>query len=122
MNGGDQASCGVQVSCHREIFVFCCVCPIETLAFAGIEISVNMQVKPEHCEDFENVWKKRDTHLKEFSGFVRFALLRCDDAGEYRSESFWENRAAFDNWRKSEQASQKVDNRCVQHKCLHAPP
>ena len=60
-------------------------------------------MKPEHCEDFENVWRKRDTHLKEFSGFIRFALLRCDDAGEYRSESFWENRKAFDNWRKSEQ-------------------
>ena len=62
-----------------------------------------MQVKPEHCEDFENVWKSRETHLKEFSGFIRFALLRCDDIGEYRSETFWENRAAFDDWRKSEQ-------------------
>lgn len=36
-----------------------------------------LQVKPECAADFENVWKNRESHLKEMPGFVRFALLKC---------------------------------------------
>jgi len=41
-----------------------------------------MQVQADQCEAFEEVWRHRDTHLKEFDGFIRFALLRSDDPGE----------------------------------------
>ena len=37
-----------------------------------------LQVKAEHTDDFENVWKSRESHLKEMPGFVRFALLKCE--------------------------------------------
>jgi hypothetical protein len=40
--------------------------------------NVPSQVKPECAEDFENVWKNRESHLKEMPGFVRFALLKCE--------------------------------------------
>lgn len=43
------------------------------------------QVKPESATDFEEVWKKRESHLKDMPGFVRFAMLRCE-AGEGQGE------------------------------------
>ncbi|KAK9809336.1 hypothetical protein WJX73_006371 [Symbiochloris irregularis] len=63
----------------------------------------NFNVKPERAGDFETRWKTRDTHLKGVPGFIRFALLRGDAAGEYISMSTWNAREDFDNWRESPQ-------------------
>ncbi|KAK9817975.1 hypothetical protein WJX72_005168 [[Myrmecia] bisecta] len=63
----------------------------------------NFRVKPECAEAFEAVWTNRESHLNEMSGFIRFALLRCDDEGEYVSQTFWESREDFENWRSSKQ-------------------
>jgi heme-degrading monooxygenase HmoA len=52
--------------------------------------------------DFEAIWKERETFLTEVPGFVRFALLRGDEAGEYISHSTWESREAFLGWAQSE--------------------
>ncbi len=52
-------------------------------------------------EDFEQIWKTRETHLKGVPGFVRFALLR-GDAGDYISHSTWADREAFTAWTQSE--------------------
>ena len=41
-----------------------------------------VQVKPENAQDFEEVWKNRDSKLLETPGFIRFALLRGDEEGE----------------------------------------
>jgi hypothetical protein len=41
-----------------------------------------LQVKPESCKDFENVWKNRKSTLLETPGFMRFALLKGDEEGE----------------------------------------
>ena len=87
--------------------------------------SIGLQVKPEKCEDFEEIWRKRESRLKEVGccvthcamirkmptcihpchmisianymlivlchvqtpGFIRFALLRGDEAGDYISQS-----------------------------------
>ncbi len=79
--------------------------------------SIGLQVKPDKCEDFEEIWRKRESRLKEVGhcltcqnaesppssldcrpmliilrhvqtpGFIRFALLRGDEAGDYISQS-----------------------------------
>ena len=51
---------------------------------------------------FEQIWRERETFLEGVPGFLRFALLRGDRAGEYLSHSSWESRAAFDAWTQSE--------------------
>lgn len=53
-------------------------------------------------ERFEEVWRGRESYLDDVPGFVRFALLRGDEAGEYVSHSSWESRAAFTAWTESE--------------------
>ncbi len=60
------------------------------------------QVTPGQEEHFEQTWRDRETFLDGVPGFLRFALLRGDDAGEYVSHSTWESRAAFDTWTESD--------------------
>ena len=52
--------------------------------------------------DFERIWKERESYLRDVPGFVRFALLRSDSAGEYISHSVWHDRDAFLAWTQSE--------------------
>lgn len=59
------------------------------------------QVVPGRGDDFERIWRERETHLDGVSGFVRFALLRGED-GEYVSHSTWASREAFEAWMNSE--------------------
>lgn len=58
-------------------------------------------VVPERAEDFERIWRERDSQLDGVPGFVRFALLR-GDGGDYVSHSTWESREAFEAWTQSE--------------------
>ena len=53
-------------------------------------------------ERFEAMWRERETFLDSVPGFLRFALLRGDRAGEYLSHSTWQSREAFDAWTRSE--------------------
>lgn len=62
-----------------------------------------VQVKAEYAEDFENMWKNRESRLNESPGFIRFALLKCDQPGEYVSQTYWASRGDFENWTKSQQ-------------------
>ena len=62
----------------------------------------NFKIVPGKEQEFEEVWKNRETHLQDVPGIVRFALLRGDAQGEYVSHSTWEDRAAFDAWTQSE--------------------
>lgn len=52
-------------------------------------------------EEFERIWRERDSYLKDVPGIVRFALLRGDAEGEYISHSTWESRDAFMAWTQS---------------------
>lgn len=55
--------------------------------------------------EFEELWKSRDTHLKEVPGFVEFHLLRGpqkDDHVLFSSHTVWSSQAAFEDWTKSE--------------------
>jgi heme-degrading monooxygenase HmoA len=52
-------------------------------------------------QQFEEIWKNRDTYLHEVPGVIRFSLLRGDNPGEYISHSTWESRDAFLAWMQS---------------------
>ena len=67
------------------------------------------QVVPERAEEFERLWRERETHLDGVPGFLRFALLRNGGghgtppvAGDYVSHSSWASREAFEAWTRSE--------------------
>lgn len=56
-------------------------------------------------DDFEKLWRERDSHLDGVPGFVGFHLLKGpvdDEATLYASHTTWESVAAFDAWRDSE--------------------
>ena len=52
-------------------------------------------------QQFEEIWKTRDTYLHDVPGIIRFSLLRGDAQGEYISHSTWESRDAFIAWMQS---------------------
>jgi heme-degrading monooxygenase HmoA len=55
--------------------------------------------------EFEQVWKSRDTRLREVPGFLAFHLLRGperDDHTLYSSHTTWRSRADFETWTRSE--------------------
>lgn len=56
-------------------------------------------------DEFEEVWRNRDTHLEDVEGFREFHLVKAhqeDDCTLYASHSIWDTREAFENWTKSE--------------------
>ena len=59
-------------------------------------------IVPGQEERFEQQWRSRESYLQDVPGFVRFALLRGDEAGEYISHSSWDSRASFEAWTRSE--------------------
>ena len=62
----------------------------------------NFKVAKGKEADFEQIWRERQSYLKEVHGFVQFALLKGEAEGEYISHSSWQDRAAFIAWTKSE--------------------
>lgn len=62
-------------------------------------------VNEERHLEFEDVWTKRDRHLKGVSGFQSFKLLKGeakDGRRAYISHSSWEDEESFWAWTKSE--------------------
>jgi heme-degrading monooxygenase HmoA len=49
--------------------------------------------------DFELQWRERESYLDRVPGFVR---LKGDAAGEYISQTTWEDRQSFMDWMRSE--------------------
>jgi heme-degrading monooxygenase HmoA len=63
------------------------------------------QVKKGSEEAFEQVWLTRDTHLDKVPGFVEFHLVKGPEAHDhtlYASHTVWRDRAAFEDWTRSE--------------------
>ena len=55
--------------------------------------------------EFENIWKQRDTHLKDVPGFQKFNLIKgkkTDSFILYASHSIWNSEEDFINWTKSD--------------------
>ena len=74
--------------------------------------------------EFENVWKKRDTHLANVAGFKSFNLIKGeekDDYTLYASHSIWNSKEDFWNWTKSEEFKLAHKN-AGQHKHLYLGP
>ncbi|CAA0091653.1 Heme oxygenase (staphylobilin-producing) [Starkeya nomas] len=64
------------------------------------------KVKHGSEEEFEAVWRQRDSYLQRVPGFVAFNLLRGpskDDHTLYASHSVWRERADFEAWTRSEE-------------------
>jgi len=53
-------------------------------------------------DEFEGIWRGRQSYLKGVAGFVQFALLKSEGAGEYISHSTWADRDSFIAWTQSE--------------------
>ena len=63
------------------------------------KIAINREI------DFENIWKKRKTHLNNVPGFLEFHLVKGkteDTHSLYASHSTWESKKAFETWTKSQ--------------------
>ena len=71
--------------------------------------------------DFENVWKTRETFLDDVEGFIDFNLLRGDSTDEftlYSSHSIWQSKEHFVAWTKSE-AFRKAHKNAGENKPLY---
>ena len=63
------------------------------------------QIAPGREEAFEELWRKRESHLDGVPGFRDFHLLRGpadDECTLYASHTVWETRANFEAWTESE--------------------
>ena len=72
-------------------------------------------------QDFESVWKNRDTHLKGVPGFKEFHLVKGNTNEEftlYASHSIWNSKEDFINWTKSE-AFRLAHKNAGQHQDLY---
>tara|TARA_B100001996_G_C18473282_1_gene520866 strand:- start:173 stop:481 length:309 start_codon:yes stop_codon:yes gene_type:complete len=72
-------------------------------------------------EDFEYIWKNRETHLDHVNGFKEFNLLKGPTNEEftlYTSHSTWASRSDFEAWTKSE-AFRKAHSGGGQHKGIY---
>tara|TARA_B100000927_G_scaffold133523_1_gene107568 strand:+ start:159 stop:464 length:306 start_codon:yes stop_codon:yes gene_type:complete len=72
-------------------------------------------------DDFENVWKTRETFLDDVNGFINFNLLRGDSTDEYTlysSHSIWQSKEHFIAWTKSE-AFRKAHKNAGENKPLY---
>ena len=63
------------------------------------------KIVPGRETDFENIWKERQSHLDDVTGFLEFHLVKGGTAKShtlYASHSTWKSQADFVNWTKSE--------------------
>jgi heme-degrading monooxygenase HmoA len=62
------------------------------------------KVKKDRTEDFEAMWKGRESELPTLDGFVEFRLLLGPEAEDhilYSSHTFWQTEDNFVAWTKS---------------------
>ena len=63
------------------------------------------KIVPKREQDFENIWKNRETHLEGVPGFIEFHLVKGkseDTHTLYASHSTWNSREDFESWTKSD--------------------
>ena len=76
-------------------------------------------------EEFEQVWKSRERHLKEMKGFLNFQLLKGDaKEGQrvYISHSTWSSKNDFLAWTESEQFQKAHQNARTPQGIIQGPP
>jgi heme-degrading monooxygenase HmoA len=65
----------------------------------------NFKVEAQRGEEFERVWRNRESFLAGTPGFREFHLLRGpveDGCALYASHTVWEDEASFHAWTESE--------------------
>ncbi|MFQ5382053.1 MAG: antibiotic biosynthesis monooxygenase family protein [Dehalococcoidia bacterium] len=78
-------------------------------------------IAPGREAEFEEGWRRRESRLERFHGFVQFALLKGDTEGEYVSHTTWRSRADFEAWANSE-AFKTAHARGLPHGVMQAHP
>ena len=76
-------------------------------------------------EDFEKIWRERDTHLQGVEGFKEFNLMKGnteEDYSLYASHSTWESEDAFIDWTKSEAFKLAHKNAGIHRDLYLGPP
>ena len=76
-------------------------------------------------EDFERIWRERDTHLQGVDGFKEFNLMKGnteEDYSLYASHSIWESEDAFIDWTKSEAFKLAHKNAGIHRDLYLGPP
>ena len=56
-------------------------------------------------QEFEQIWRERDSHLDNVPGFIKFHLIKgekSEDHTLYSSHSTWKDKTDFLNWTKSQ--------------------
>lgn len=64
------------------------------------------RIKPGREEDFEQVWRKRESYLDGVAGFQEFQLVRgpqAEDHALYATHVIWEDRESFEAWTRSDE-------------------
>ena len=72
-------------------------------------------------QDFEDVWRKRESRLNDVPGFKTFHLLRGpehEDHTLFASHTVWDDKATFDAWTHSD-AFKQVHAQAGQTKDLY---
>ena len=59
-------------------------------------------ITPGREAEFEEGWRTRESYLGGFDGFIHFALLKGDEAGDYVSHTIWRSREDFLAWTQSD--------------------
>ena len=70
---------------------------------------------------FEDIWKNRDSHLDNVTGFKKFNLIKGasnDDFTLYASHSTWDSENAFTKWTRSKSFKEAHKN-AGQHKDIY---
>ena len=63
------------------------------------------KIVPGREKEFEKIWKKRETHLDNVPGFIKFHLVKGskkETHTHYASHSTWQSKDDFANWTKSD--------------------
>ena len=58
------------------------------------------KIVPKREQDFENIWKNRETHLEGVPGFIEFHLVKGKSKEThtlYASHSTWNSREDFES-------------------------
>ena len=79
------------------------------------------KIIPGKEQDFEAIWRNRDTNLEKVPGFLKFHLVkgaREETYTEYVSHSTWNSHQDFKNWTTSE-AFRESHKGAGEHKTIY---
>lgn len=63
------------------------------------------KIVPGKEQDFEEIWRSRDSYLSGVAGYQEFHLVKgpaAEDHSLYATHVIWDNRESFEAWTQSE--------------------